>query len=111
MSKLSDEVFLAIKEALPFYRIVKEYYVIYKGQKLFFDFFIPDLMIAIEAQGQQHDRYVEHFHKDEFGFYKHKHRDKRKKQWAEDNLIKLLEIRPSDLPIDGNKLLSLIGSV
>lgn len=110
MSKLSEEVFLAIKEAFPFFRVVKEHFVFYRGQKLFFDFFIPELLLAIEAQGVQHDRYVEFFHKDGFGFYKHQHRDRRKRQWAKENSIKLIEIRPSDSPIDGDKLLSIIGT-
>ena len=109
MSKLSEEVFIAIKEAFPYFRVVKEYYVFYKDQKLFFDFFIPDLLLAIEAQGIQHYQYVEFFHKDGFGFYKHKHRDRRKKQWAKENSIKLVEVKSSDMPIDGQKLLTIVG--
>jgi hypothetical protein len=45
-----DEIF----PANPFTRVFCEHYVNYKGQRLFFDFFIKELSCFVECQGQQH---------------------------------------------------------
>jgi very-short-patch-repair endonuclease len=111
MSKLSEEVKAALDKIFPYYRIQTEFYVHYKDKKLFFDFYIPELLVVIEAQGKQHDEYVEYFHKDSLGFERHKNRDRLKKRWAEENNISLIEIREEDLPIDKNLILKKISGV
>ena len=108
MSKLSDEVKRVILEVFPFYRLIEEHYIVYMKQKLFFDFYLPELLLAIEAQGVQHDKFVQHFHKDTMGFYKHKSRDKKKVTWAKENNINLIEIRPSDLPLNASKFFAIV---
>lgn len=84
MSKISDLVYNALKEMFPNNRIIKEYYIKYKNTKLFFDFFIKDLGILVEVQGQQHVKFVAHFHGDKKKFYAQKRRDNLKIEYIED---------------------------
>lgn len=55
-----------------------------------FDIFIPELNIAIEYQGIQHYKPIDHFGGDE-GFKHRQELDTRKKQLTADNNIKLIE--------------------
>jgi hypothetical protein len=48
--------------------------------------------LLIEFQGEQHEKYIEGFHPNIEKFYKQQEHDKRKRQYAIDNGIKLLEI-------------------
>jgi len=107
MSLLSDKVLEFLKESFGAYHIKKEHYVFYGGHKLFFDFFLPELLIAVEVQGAQHDQYVEHFHVDKAGFQSYKNRDRLKREWSADNDITLIEIRRKDLPLTKDSFFSL----
>lgn len=60
--------------------------------KLTADFFIPDLRLIIEVNGQQHYKYVKHFHGNKKGFQASKQRDNNKKTWCELNQITLIEL-------------------
>jgi hypothetical protein len=62
------------------------------GNKLSYDFNLPNQNILIEYQGEQHDHYVEYFHKSIEDFNKQLEHDNRKRQYAIENEIKLLEI-------------------
>lgn len=85
MSKQADEVFELLKELFPHNRIKKEYYVNYKGKKLFFDFYIHELSILFEIQGQQHTKFVKHFHGDREVFLAQKNRDNLKIEYVQEN--------------------------
>ena len=87
MSLISNEIYSIIKNLFPHNVLVKEYYVKYKGTRLFFDFFIKDLKILIEVQGEQHTRFVQHFHGDKEGFVKSKWRDNLKIEYAQEHGI------------------------
>lgn len=110
MSKLSDNVLVLLKEAFPFVKIVEEHYVIYKGQKLFVDFYLPSYLIAIEVHGRQHDKFVPHFHGDAAGWSSHRKRDRLKEEWADVNDITYVVIRESDMPKTKDDLLERIRS-
>jgi len=99
MSKLSDRVLVDLKAALPYYKIWEEYYVLFRGNKLFVDFYLPELLVAIEVQGIQHDKFVRHFHGDASGYKASKYRDSLKKDWAYEHRVRLVEIRESDMPL------------
>lgn len=61
------------------------------GESLFLDFLIPVRKIAIEVNGEQHDRYVPFFHRNnKSNFIKSQGRDQRKAQWCALNNIKLI---------------------
>lgn len=64
----------------------------YKGQKLYFDFYIKKLDVFIEVQGQQHTKFVKHFHQDKKAFLKQKERDNLKRIWVEENDFCLVRI-------------------
>lgn len=57
------------------------------------DIFIPSFMSIIEIHGEQHYKYVKHFHKSEQGFAKYKANDKIKKEWCELNDISYIELK------------------
>ena len=93
MSKLAINIYESLKKLFPYYNISTEYYIKYKGHRLFFDFFIKELNILIEVQGRQHDEFVKHFHEDRDGFLRSKKRDNLKKEYCQSNNLVLVEIR------------------
>lgn len=46
----------------------------------------------IEVQGQQHTKFVKHFHQDKKAFLKQKERDNLKRVWVEENDFHLVRI-------------------
>jgi len=92
MSKLADKVYDLLKQMFPHNTILKEYYVNYKSNRLFFDFYIKDLVIVFEIQGRQHKEFVKHFHQDRDGFFMAKKRDNFKVEYTEINKIPFVTI-------------------
>ena len=62
-------------------------------ERLTLDFFIPTRKLAIEVHGEQHYKFVPHFHITKFGFLQSKKRDARKKEWCHINNIILVELK------------------
>lgn len=83
-----------LKKIYPFDIVLEEVPV--PGENLFLDFFIPLRKAVIEVQGAQHTEFVPFFHKSKTGFANSQKRDNRKKQWAEINNFKLIELSDSD---------------
>jgi len=52
---------------------------------LYLDFFIPVLDIAVEVHGEQHYKFIKHFHKNRTGYINALKRDRLKKEWCEFN--------------------------
>lgn len=77
------------------YDFVFEEFVI-PGSRLSLDFYNHTKKIAIEVQGAQHTRFVEHFHKSKSNFIRQIRRDCKKQEFCEINAIKLIEIYPED---------------
>ena len=59
---------------------------------LSYDFYLPQYNLLIEYQGIQHENFIEEFHKSKKGFLNQLEHDRRKKKYAKDNNIELLEI-------------------
>lgn len=97
MSKIADKIAKLLKSEFANYRVVKEHYTSYQGNKLFFDFFIPELKILIEVQGQQHYTFNAFFHKDIGDLRQQKYRDTLKTQWVEDGGYKLLTLNTKEI--------------
>jgi hypothetical protein len=83
------------------YRIIEE--VQLPGTKevgfspyLYLDFFVPNLDLAVEVHGEQHYKFIKHFHGTSRGFLESQNRDRRKAQWCELNNIQLIELKHSD---------------
>jgi very-short-patch-repair endonuclease len=92
MSDLADRVESLIKQALPTHRYKRERYVLYRNTKLFFDFFLPELKLFIEVQGQQHYSFNKFYHLNKASFNEQVYRDSLKTQYIEEFKYKLLVI-------------------
>ncbi len=74
---------------------ILEEFPIPRGRGLKLDFFIPDIMLVIEVDGIQHDKFVKHFHGTIEGFRRAKSNDRRKRNWCENNGIQIIRIPDS----------------
>lgn len=97
-SALHLEVRKALRERFPTQRILEEVYL--PGMSLYLDFYIPLEKLAIECQGEQHEKFVPHFHQNKEGFKKSKQRDSIKRQWCTLNNIRLEEISYGEQDIE-----------
>jgi hypothetical protein len=87
MSVIADNVFEILNKLFPpapYKRVFKEVYIKYKGQKLYFDFYIKELGVYVEVQGLQHEKFVKHFHGDASGLATQRSRDNLKIQYVEE---------------------------
>lgn len=73
------------------------------GTGLRLDFYIPNLKIAFEFDGEQHNEYNIFFHGNRSGFARQKQRDILKEQWCETNNIKLIRVVKENLTIENIK--------
>lgn len=85
-------ILLELFPSKPFKQVFCEHYVKYKGHRLFFDFYIKKIGVLIEVQGQQHTKFVSHFHSDRKAFLQQKERDNLKRIWAEESGNYLIRI-------------------
>lgn len=70
------------------------------GSRLRVDLVNLNKRILVEINGVQHDEFNEHFHRNSrLQFLGQITRDSAKKDWAEANNFKLIEILPEDLPL------------
>lgn len=101
-SKLHKTVFAVLKKQFPLSLVKQEFGITVEDGSgrsipLFFDFFMPQLKIAIECQGRQHFERVQFFQSsDGDGFKKQQKNDGMKKEWCEANNVTLVEIRYDD---------------
>jgi hypothetical protein len=81
-------------EIFPTYQLIEEVPIsIYKNLQLYLDFFIPLRMLAIEVHGEQHYKYVYHFHGSKLNFLKQKKNDGLKEEWCDLNNIELVVLK------------------
>jgi len=59
---------------------------------LSYDFYLPQYNLLIEYQGEQHEKYIPGFYKSKKDFKRQLEHDRRKKEYAKNNNINLLEI-------------------
>ena len=67
------------------------------GTRLSIDFYNANRRIAIEVQGDQHIKYVKHFHKNRLKYLDQLKRDQKKLDFCELNGIKMVEIYSTDV--------------
>ena len=63
-----------------------------KNGLLSYDFYLPQFNLLIEYQGRQHEKYIPGFHSSMQQFEKQQEHDRRKREYAKNNNIRLLEI-------------------
>jgi len=93
--------------ANPHRRVFPEYYVKYKGNRLFFDFFIKELEVFVEVQGRQHVEFVKHFHGTAESFHKQRMRDNLKIQYVQENehcLVRIYDTEEITKELVNNKI-------
>lgn len=94
-SRPRSELHKAVRELLkieyPTDNILEEVSV--PGEQLYLDFFLPLRKICVEIHGEQHYKYVPHFHGNIQGFIKSKERDARKQKWCEINGIQYIPLK------------------
>lgn len=87
-----------IKQIFPTMQILEEVPIpLRKSEVLYLDFYLPLNKFCIEVHGEQHYKFVAHYHNNKMGFIKHKKRDKDKQEWCDINNIRYIE-----LPFDEN---------
>jgi len=64
---------------------------------LFFDFLIPSLGLVIEVDGEQHDKFVEFFHKNAAGYMNSIRNDDKKQKLCDLNNLRLLRFKDKDI--------------
>jgi hypothetical protein len=63
-----------------------------RGGLLSYDFYLPRYNLLIEYQGEQHERFIRGFHKSKKDFERQQEHDVRKRKYAKEHNIRLLEI-------------------
>jgi|TARA_R100000278_G_C5432316_1_gene150544 hypothetical protein len=63
---------------------------------LYLDFYIPQIMLAVEVHGQQHYEYTPFFHKNKAEFALAQSKDDDKIKWCELNKIDIIVLKYSD---------------
>jgi very-short-patch-repair endonuclease len=108
MSKLCDQVLQCLKQAFPEVKVYTEKSITIGNQLLFIDIWVPQLRLAIEVHGKQHDQFVEHFHGTADNFRNCRRRDRIKEEWVASNGYTLVVLRETELPIATDRLLEKI---
>ena len=98
MSIFEESIGEMLMQAFPQATIKSQYLVKYMGQDLFFDFYLPSINLLVECQGEQHYKYVPHFHGSKAAYKLHAQRDALKREWAKINKIHLYEISYKQQP-------------
>lgn len=86
--KLLNEMFDAIVEELPLKGSKTE-----KNRTLAADFYIPSHNLIIEVHGEQHYKYIPHFHKTKLDYVKSLGRDRTKIKWCNMNNIDIVVLK------------------
>ncbi len=80
-----------IRDKYPTHMLVEEVPItVRKGKTLYFDFYMPLKMLAIEVHGEQHYIYSAFFHKSPKDFLRQKKNDMDKQEWCDINGINLI---------------------
>lgn len=94
-SKLQRDVSRLLSIHLGGYNIrenIRPDWLMFEGERIELDFYIADLSLAIEVQGEQHYHFVPVFHRSQDGFKRMLARDEQKKRTCDELGIKLYEV-------------------
>jgi len=90
-SKLHLQTRKILTQEFPTLRILEEV-PIKPIQKctLFLDFYIPLISLVVEVHGQQHYKYIPHFHTNPQAYSRQQTRDAQKEQWCQLNKMRFI---------------------
>lgn len=91
MSRGAEELLRIVQELYPHQRIDLEHNVARHGS-LFLDIYLPGLGLAFEYDGEQHFKYIEHFHGSRQGFAQARKRDHDKDDRCDELKITLIRV-------------------
>lgn len=94
-SKFQNNVKNFLKEYWIHDIVFEEFRIV--GTRLSIDFYNANRRVAIEVQGDQHIKYVKHFHKNRLKYLDQLKRDQKKLDFCELNDIKMVEIYSTDI--------------
>jgi hypothetical protein len=95
-----------IRGKFPTFQILEEVPIpVRKSEILYLDFYLPLSKICIEVHGEQHYEFSAFFHGNRLNFFKHKKRDRDKKEWCNLNGIKVIEL-PYNKKSEWNEILA-----
>lgn len=92
MSKGEIDLGQVLAAEFPHYKIIPQYAIKIKNHTLFIDYYIPQLRLAIEYDGRQHQEFVQHYHHDQIGFKDSQYRDSLKNTWCTENNVWLIRV-------------------
>ena len=82
-----------LHEVYPTHQILEEVSIpLLPGETQYLDFYMPLKKFAIEVQGEQHYKFIAHFHHTRDAFHQSKARDNKKMFWCKLNGIWLIEL-------------------
>ena len=82
-----------LKEMFPTCQLIEEVSITpRKGEVLYLDFYVPLHSLCVEVHGEQHYKFIPHYHGSMMGFAKSKKRDREKEEWCELNGIRIVEL-------------------
>lgn len=88
-----------LKELYPTMQILEEVPIyIRRNEIAYLDFYIPLINKCIEVHGEQHYKFIPHFHVNRMGFAKAQKKDREKKDWCELNNITFVELPYNQQP-------------
>lgn len=90
-SSLHQAAYKLLKAFYPLVVICQEIPACCGPDTLYLDLFIPNKMLAVECQGEQHYKFNKFFHANKLDYYKGVQRDKMKRSFCELNNILLVE--------------------
>ena len=91
MSKGAQELLKLVQEIYPNQKIELEHNVADRGS-LFVDIFLPRMNLGFEFDGEQHFKFIEHFHGDRRGFAQARQRDALKDEACQEKGIILVRV-------------------
>lgn len=95
-SKAEVELGKLLKAEFPHLKILPQYHIKHKRTSLYIDYYIPALKLAFEVDGEQHDREVKFFHKNDLGFLNQQINDRYKNAWCEEAGITLIRFKSNE---------------
>jgi hypothetical protein len=92
-SALHKDVYVCLCEMFPCFTVLQEVPIKIGKKTLFIDILVKELSLAFECHGRQHYEFVDFFHKDKGALDSQQSRDSQKKDWCEQHLITLIDVK------------------
>lgn len=96
-SKIHEHVKALLEEIYPSCPIVEEYPIKVDNRNLRIDLFVTyPFNVAVECQGEQHYKFVPHFHRTKSNFRDALRRDRVKENWCFEHYVALVYVDDGD---------------